>query len=114
MSSITEQVHDDGALGDRLFDPEEVLAWDPAILLCVLPRLAILSNTDDYIQTLITHVQRLGMALRPVPDDRHRVILEVFLTIISMLVEYAVKRKILGASQQASRLSLNRWSARVQ
>lgn len=37
LSSITEQVHDDGTLGDGLIDIEEVLSWDPAILLGVLP-----------------------------------------------------------------------------
>lgn len=37
LGSIGEEVHDDGTLGDGLIDIEEVLAWDPAILLSILP-----------------------------------------------------------------------------
>jgi hypothetical protein len=37
LGSVTEQVHDDGTLGDGLIDIEEVLSWNPAILLGVLP-----------------------------------------------------------------------------
>jgi hypothetical protein len=37
LSSITEQVHDDGTLGDSLINIEEVLSWDPAILLSIFP-----------------------------------------------------------------------------
>jgi hypothetical protein len=37
LGGIREQVHDDGTLGDSLVNFEKVLAWDPAILLSVLP-----------------------------------------------------------------------------
>lgn len=37
LGSITEQVHDDGTPGDGLIDIEEVLSWNPAVLLGILP-----------------------------------------------------------------------------
>ena len=37
LSGVTEQVHDDSTLGDSLIDLEQVLARDPAILLCFFP-----------------------------------------------------------------------------
>lgn len=37
LSSIAEQVHDDGTTGDGLIDIEQVLAGNPAVLLGVLP-----------------------------------------------------------------------------
>lgn len=79
LSGVREQVHDDGALGDSLINFEEVLSWDPAILLGVLPRLAVLADTDNYIQSIIAHVQGLSVTLRSVSDDSHCVILEVVL-----------------------------------
>jgi len=79
LGSIGKQVHDDGTLGDGLVDLEESLSWNPAIFLGILPRLTVLSDTDDNLQSLITHVQRLGMSLRTVTNDGHCVILEVLL-----------------------------------
>jgi len=37
LSSITEQVHDNGTLGDSLINIEQVCAWNPTILLCFFP-----------------------------------------------------------------------------
>lgn len=37
LGGVTEQVHDDGALGDGLVDFEQVLAGDPAVLDGILP-----------------------------------------------------------------------------
>ena len=37
LGSVTEQVHDDGTLGDSLINIEEVLSWNPAVLLSILP-----------------------------------------------------------------------------
>jgi hypothetical protein len=81
LSSITEQVHDDGTPGDGLVDVEKVLARDPAVLLGVLPRLTVFPHADDDVETIVTHVQGLGMALRSVPNDGHCVIFEVFLRV---------------------------------
>lgn len=37
LSSITEEVHDDGSSGDSLVNLEESLSWDPSIFLGILP-----------------------------------------------------------------------------
>ena len=37
LRGVTEQVHDDSPLGDCLVELEEIGAWNPAILLCLLP-----------------------------------------------------------------------------
>lgn len=37
LSSVGEQVHDNGTAGNGLIDIEKVLAGDPAVLLGVLP-----------------------------------------------------------------------------
>ena len=79
LSSITEQVHDDGTSGDSLVDLEEVRAWDPTILLCLFPRGAVLSNTDDDIQAIVAEVETLTVALGAVADKGKCVILEVVL-----------------------------------
>jgi hypothetical protein len=79
LSSITEQVHNDGTLGDSLINVEEVLSWNPSILLSVLPRLSVLSYTNNNVETIITHVQGLSMSLRTVTNDGHCVIFEVLL-----------------------------------
>jgi hypothetical protein len=79
LGSITKQVHDNSTPRDGLINLEEVLARHPAILLGVLPRLAVLPHADDDIEAIVTHVEGLGMALRAVADDGHSVILEVFL-----------------------------------
>jgi hypothetical protein len=80
LSSIREQVHDDSTLSDSLINFEEGLSRDPAILLSILPRLTVLSNTNHNIETLVAHVQRLSMTLRTVSNDCHCVILEVILS----------------------------------
>ena len=89
LSSIREQVHDDGALGDSLINIEEVLSRNPAILLSILPRLTILPHTDNNVESIVAHVQGLGMALRSVADNGHCVILEKFLA----HCEYESRRK---------------------
>jgi len=79
LRSIRKQVHDDGTLGDSLIDLEEGLSWNPAILLSVLPRLSILSYTNNDVETLITHVQGLGVTLGAISDNCHCVVLEELL-----------------------------------
>ena len=79
LGGITEQVHDDGTAGDGLVDLEEVLAGDPAILLGVLPRLAVLSDADDDVETIVTEVETLAVTLGAVADEGESVVLEVVL-----------------------------------
>lgn len=79
LSSITEQVHDDGALGDGLVDLEQVLAGDPAVLDSILPGLALLPHANNDIQAVITQVQALAVTLGAVADQSEGVVLEVVL-----------------------------------
>lgn len=79
LGGVGEQVHDDGAAGDGLIDIEEVLAGDPAILLSILPRLAVLSDTDDDVQAVVAKVETLTVALRTVANEGKSVVLEVVL-----------------------------------
>lgn len=79
LSGIGEEVHDDGATGDGLIDVEEVLAGNPAILLGVLPGLAVLSDTDDDVQAVVAEVQALTVTLRTIADEGQGVVLEVLL-----------------------------------
>lgn len=79
LCGITEQVHDDGALGNCLVHLEEVLARDPAVLLRLFPALAILAHTDDHVETIVAQVQALAVALRAVTNQSQSVVLEVVL-----------------------------------
>lgn len=79
LGSIGQEVHDDGTLGDGLVDLEEVLAGDPAILDGVLPGLALLSDSDDDVQAVVTEVKTLTVTLGAVTDQSEGVVLEVVL-----------------------------------
>jgi hypothetical protein len=83
LSSIREQVHDDGTTRDGLVNIEQVLALDPAILLSLIPRRTVLSDANDDIETVVAQVQTLTMALRAVTDQSQCIILEVFLRRVS-------------------------------
>lgn len=69
LGSITEQVHDDGAFGDGLIDLEQVLAGNPAILYCFLPRGTVLSDTNDDIEAVVTEVETLTVALGAIANQ---------------------------------------------
>lgn len=79
LGGIGEEVHDDGTLGDGLVDLEKVLAGDPAILLGILPGLAVLADTDDDVEAVVTEVEALAVTLRAVSDKGESIVLEVLL-----------------------------------
>jgi hypothetical protein len=79
LGRIGEKVHDDGTTVDGLIDLEEVLAGNPAILLGVLPGLAVLADTNDDIEAVVTEVETLTVTLRAVADQSKGVVLEVLL-----------------------------------
>ena len=79
LGGVTEEVHDDGTLGDGLVDLEQVLAGNPAVLYSILPRLTVLSDTDDDVQTVVAEVETLAVTLRAVADEGKGVVLEVLL-----------------------------------
>jgi hypothetical protein len=56
LGGIRQQVHDNGTLADSFVHLEQVCSWYPAILLSFLPRCAILSYTDDDIETVVAEV----------------------------------------------------------
>jgi hypothetical protein len=79
LGSIAEKVHDDGTTRDSLIDIEEVGSRNPTILNSLLPRSTVLPNTDDDVQTVVTEVETLTVALGTVADESKSVVLEVFL-----------------------------------
>jgi hypothetical protein len=81
LSSVREQVHDNGTPGDGLIHLEEVGAWNPSILDSFLPRLTIFPHTDDNVEAVVAEVKTLAVALRSVADEGKRVVLEVVLHI---------------------------------
>jgi hypothetical protein len=109
LCSIREQIHDDGTLADGLVHLEQVCAWDPAVLLCLLPRLPVLSYTDDDVETIVAEIETLTVTLRAIADQSERVVLEVFLP--DVLVSIGLVRRsttalsLPGASPWANLLS---------
>lgn len=79
LRGVAEEVHDDGALGDGLIDLEQVLAGNPAILDGILPRLAVLPDTDNDVKAVVAEVEALAVALRAVADEGEGIVLEVLL-----------------------------------
>lgn len=79
LRGVGEEVHDDRAARDGLVDLEEVLAGNPAILDGVLPRLAILTDTDNDVEAVVAEVEALAVALRTVADEGEGIVLEVVL-----------------------------------
>lgn len=77
LSSVREQVHDDGTPVDGLWDVEEGLSWNPSILLSLLPGLTALSDTDDDFNTVVSGVEGLTVTLGAVADHGKSVIFEV-------------------------------------
>jgi len=79
LGSITEKVHDDGTLADGLINLEKVLAGNPAVLDRILPRLTVLSDTNDNVQAVVSEVETLAVALRAIADQSEGIVLEVVL-----------------------------------
>ena len=77
LSGIRQEVHDDGTSVDSLGDVEEGLALDPTILLGLLPGFTTLSDTDNDLETLVSGVEGLTVALGSVTDHGKGVVLEV-------------------------------------
>jgi hypothetical protein len=51
----------------------------PSVRLCLFPTLAVLTNTDDNVESVVASIQALAMALRPITDEGQGIILEVIL-----------------------------------
>lgn len=79
LSSVGKQVHDDGTALNGVVDLEQVLAGNPAVLNGLLPGSTILADTNDDVETVVTEVQALAVALRAVTDEGEGVIFEVLL-----------------------------------
>ena len=79
LGGVREEVHNDRTPRDSLVDVEEVLAGNPAVLDGVLPRLAILADTDDDVEAVVAEVEALAVALGSVANEGEGVVLEKFL-----------------------------------
>ncbi len=79
LRSITEQIHDDSPLLNRLVHFKQILAGLPSILLGFTPRRAVFAHADDDIQPVVSKIQALAVPLRAIPDQREGIILEVVL-----------------------------------
>ena len=101
LRCVGEEVHDDGALVDGLFNGEEGLAGDPSILNSLLPALAALANTDNDVKSVVTGVQTLSVALRAIADEGEGVAFEVVLELSQGPVA-AFVNDLLGSSKVKS------------
>ncbi len=111
LRGITEQVHDDGTLLDRLIHLEEILAWHPAILLRLFPALSVLAHTNDHVETVVAQVQALAVALRAVADEREGVVLEVVLIYPCQIESWRIYTNAVGlreACHEASHRALQK------
>ena len=83
--TVGDEEHDDIALVGSLFDTEERLALDPAILLGAHPagvRLRALTLTDNHLEAVVAHVERLTRALNAVTEDGDGLALENLLSLL--------------------------------
>lgn len=83
LSSVGQEVHDDATPVDSLFDREQGLAWDPSVLNGLSPRLAVLSDTDNDLETIVTGVEGLTVSLGTVTNHGKGVILKVLGELLS-------------------------------
>lgn len=65
-------------------DVEQVFARNPAVLLSFFPRCAILSHTNDNVETVISKVEALTVTLGAVTDEGKGVVLEVILPMVRL------------------------------
>lgn len=100
LSSIREQVHDDSTLANGLVHLEQVCSRDPAILHCFLPRRAILSYTDNDIETIVAEIETLTVTLRAITDQSESVILKIFLSNLSIMLSCGEEVVCVGAYQE--------------
>jgi len=71
-----EEVHDDCALLNGLFNFEEILARNPAIFNSLIPRSPVLTDADDDVHSIVTKVQPLAMSFHQHQLRRHNFTLE--------------------------------------
>ena len=70
LPRIRKQVLHHGALGCRFFDGEEGHAGLPAVLNGEIPRTALVAQTDDDIEAVVTHIERLATPLNAITQYR--------------------------------------------
>lgn len=77
LCRVAQEIHDNGTLLNGLIDLEQVLARNPAILLCLLPARTIFPHANDDVEAVVAEIETLAMSLRAVADQSERVVLEV-------------------------------------
>lgn len=70
----------------------------PSVLHSLLPTLTVLANTNDDVKTVVTGIQALTVALRPIPDESKGIIFEVVLELGQWPVASLVDN-LLGSSE---------------
>lgn len=107
LSSIAQQVHDDGAAFNRLLDLKEVFTGNPAILDSLFPRSAVLAHTNDNVEAVVAEVQALAVALGAVPDESESLVFEEFLELVksTFLYSHIAMKKAAAAAVLHSRAS---------
>ena len=115
LGGVIEQVHDDGTLLDSLVNLEKVDAGLPAILDGLLPALAVFSDTNDDVETVVAEVEALAVTLGAVADEGEGVVLEVLLeggqsrVFSEPLMRWYVQGASHGASRRALSSSVSHW-----
>lgn len=106
LGGIRQQIHDDCTLANGLVNVKQVLAWNPAILLGLLPAGTVFPDTDDDVEPVVAEVETLSVTLRAVANECESVVLEVVLrqcqSCYTMCLRYAKEgTKSLSVGQSA-------------
>ena len=78
LGCIAKQVFDDRATLGGLLYLKQRLTGNPAVGNGLVPRLALLALTHDYLETVVTQVECLPGALNAISDDRYGLVLQYF------------------------------------
>ena len=81
LRSITQEIHYDRALRDRLIDLKQIRPRNPSIILSFPPWCTVLTNTYNDVEAIIAQVKALTMSLRAVPNESKRIIFKIILVI---------------------------------
>lgn len=68
-----------GEMSEKKLGELRLMRTNPAILHCLPPALAVLADTNDDIETIVTSIQALTVSLRTIANERKGVVFEVVL-----------------------------------
>src|SRR5271165_3973994 len=76
LAGVGKQVLNDGPTLSRFFIAKERLARHPAVLQCEIPAASFFTQTDDDVDAVVLHVERLATSLNAVSQNSHRFLAE--------------------------------------